>query len=162
MYRGNDSGLWNERPLMVIFAALIALMLVVPPPSQAWIFPYDIMEEAYIKEVESWAHPDGEGADLRINFSRDHSMLLLVGYGAPGEVRVMDRNMTTLAILEPPHEGFIAKDASWAEDDSSVAIWGRAPAVVNDTIAMYDVPSFIQNTTPPWIALVDLPRIDQH
>jgi WD40 repeat protein len=156
----NGSRPWGKRLLGVTLTALVALMLVVPPASHAWIYPYDPLEEAYMKEVESWAHPDGEGADLRINFSRDHSMLLLVGYGAPGEVRVMDRNMTTLAVLEPPHEGFMAKDASWAMDDSSVMIWGRAPSDINDTMAMYDVPSFVQNTTSPWIALVDLPQID--
>ena len=145
---------------MVTFTALVALMLLAPFPSQAWVFPYDTIEEAYIKEVGSWAHPDGEGADLYFNFSDDHSMLLLVGYGAPGEVRVMDRNMTTLAVLEPPHEGFLAKGASWGMGAISLAVWGRAPSDDNDTIAMYDVPSFLQNTTLPWIALVDLPQID--
>jgi hypothetical protein len=160
MKGGNLGRSWNGRPLMMAFTALVTLMLLVPPPSQAWIFPYDPIEEAYIKEAESWAHPDGEGADLHFNFSRDHSMLLMVGYGAPGEVRVMDRNMSTLAILEPPHEGFLAKGASWAEDDSSVVVWGRAPADINDTIALYDLPSFTQNRTQPWIDLVDLPHID--
>ena len=160
MSLGNESRSFGRRPIKVLLPILVALVLVAPFPSNAWIFPYDPIEEAYLKEVGSWAHPDGGGSDLYINFSFDHSMLLLVGYGAPGEVRVMDRNMTTLAVLEPPHEGFMAKGASWADGAISLAVWGRAATDENDTIAMYDVPSFIQNTDRPWIGLVDLPLVD--
>ena len=151
--------LGDHLPLKVV-TVLLVLVLVSPPPSQAWIFPFDPMEEAYIKEAETWAHPEGGGADLRFNFSFDHSMVLLIGFGAPGEVRVVDRNMSTLAVLEPPHEGFMVKGASWGEGDVSIAVWGGAPSDENDTIALYDVPSFQQNLTPPWIDLVDLPQID--
>ena len=89
-------------------------------------------------ETGSWRDPGGAGSDLRVDPSPDGSRLLLVGYGAPNELRVTDRSLKTLAVLEPPGTPFAAKGAVWSETARYIIAWGRVSGASMDAIAVYN------------------------
>jgi len=89
-------------------------------------------------ETGSWRDPGGAGSDLRVDPSPDGSRLLLIGYGAPNELRVTDRSLKTLSVLEPPGTPFAAKGAVWSETARYIIAWGRVSGASMDAIAVYN------------------------
>ncbi len=148
----------GRSPRTVAAVLACALLLVASLPA-AHTFPYDPEEHSYLREVASWKDPGGAGADLRFKLSPDATRLLLVGYGAPGEVRVTDLDLGNATVLEPPSPGFVAKGADWSQTGERIAVWGEAQE--GPRLAVYDQPSYIRNTTAGWLDLVTFPEVTE-
>jgi ribosomal protein L32E len=154
-------GRFRGKPLGALLIILILMAILSPALSSAWTFPYDVGKESRIEEVISWRHPDGEGMNLRFEPSHDGTMLLLTGYGGPDEVRVVDRNLTTLMVLALPEEPFHLKGATWSELDDRIAVWGTVGAIESDVLVLFDVTTTERNESAPWLDIVDLETIDE-
>ncbi len=151
--------LWTGTTSLVAVLLLLG-MLLVPPPSTGDTFLYDPERDAFIEEVASWRDPGGRGVDLRFNLSSDGSMILLRGYGSPDELRVVDLDMETLAVLprvEMPHE---VRGFTWSETDQWIVAWSRPDGGGPDFLQVFDVPSFEPNGSAHWVDAIDLVEID--
>ncbi len=144
----------------IAIVAVLLGMTQMPSFTSGDTFMYDPERDAFIEEVAAWTDPGGRGADLRFNFSTDGSMILLRGYGSPNELRVVDLEMETLAVLprvEMPHE---VRGFTWSETDRWIVAWSRPEGGGPDFLQFFDVPSFEPNTSVPWVDAIDLPTID--
>ncbi len=108
---------------LIAFCVLLLLMSVVSA-NQDW-------DDVDLEEVDHWKDPSGNGADLRIDISHDMDRLLLVGYGGPDEIRVVDRDIETIATLVPPGTDPTVKGARWSQSGTWIVAWGRSEG--NDT-----------------------------
>ncbi len=134
------------------------LLLVLCLPA-ALTYPYDPQEDSQIRLIGSWRDPGGKGADLAFEMNRDMTRLLLVGFGAPGEVWVSDLDLSNATVLEPPSPGFFARGAGWSYSEERIVVWGENED--GSPIALYDLPSYDLNTTATWLDLVTLPEVTE-
>jgi hypothetical protein len=121
--------------IVIIFLLLVGfgiLINLVPRPTDTAHF------DSSFAETGSWRDPGGAGAELRVDPSPDGSRLLLVGYGAPNELRVTDRSLRTLSVLAPPGTPFAVRGAVWSETGRSIIAWGRVSGASIDAIAVYN------------------------
>ena len=79
---------------------MVLILLVVGAPWASAELPW--WDDGTMAAVGSWQDPSGEGSDLQLEFSPDGSMLLMVGYGSPDEIRVADRDIQLVTTLSPP------------------------------------------------------------
>lgn len=110
--------------LGLIALCLLLLLTSAVSAIQTW-------DDVDLKEVDHWKDPAGNGADLMIDISHDMDRLLLVGYGGPDEIRVVDREVKTIATLVPPGTDPTVKGARWSQSGTWIVAWGRAEG--NDT-----------------------------
>jgi hypothetical protein len=118
--------------LVVFLIAFTTLMNHRPKTTESSHF------DSSFAETGSWRDPGGAGSDLRVDPSPDGSRLLLVGYGAPNELRVTDRSLKTIAVLEPPGTPFAVRGAVWSETARYIVAWGRVSGATVDAIAVYN------------------------
>ena len=95
-----------------------------------------------LEKTGEWRDPSAAGADLRFDVSPDGSRLLLVGYGAPNELRVTDRSLKTLSVLAPPGTPFAVKGAVWSDTGRYILVWGRVADESVDALTVYDAATF--------------------
>lgn len=102
-------------------------------------------DTAELLHVEDWRDGGHQGADLTVDISADGSRLLLMGYAAPDDVRVTDRDLVPVAVLEPGPNPFDVKGAAWSATDGSALVWGRAAGGDRDVILAYEAPTYALN-----------------
>ena len=102
-------------------------------------------DTAELLHVADWRDGGHQGADLTVDISADGSRLLLVGYAAPDDVRVTDRDLVPVAVLEPGPGPFDVKGAAWSATDGSALVWGRAAGGDRDVILAYEAPTYALN-----------------
>ncbi len=135
---------YNERPSLTRGLAwwlalpmvLIALVLLCQPSTGI------IWHEGAIEETGSWSEDDWAGGPYTMEYSYDGSMVMLVGYGGPDEVRIMDRNMTLLGKWEPTEPNLSVEGAYWSDSDERITVWGTNGTEENDTLLILSVPGF--------------------
>ena len=126
--------------IAVLVAALVAFGLCM---NFLFLYEYEPPRvDVVFNETGSWRDPGGAGADLRVDPSPDGSRLLLVGYGAPDELRVADRSLKTLAVLTPPGTPFAVSGAAWSEKGQYIIAWGRVAGASIDAIAVYGASTY--------------------
>ena len=160
LHTGVDIRLPGRGVPAIVVCLLLASLALFPAPSPGDTFLYDPERDAFIEEVASWTDPGGAGADLLFNLSSDGSMILLRGYGSPNELRVVDLDMGTIAVLpriELPHE---VRGFTWSELDQWIVAWSRPEGGGSDFLQVFDVPSFRPNGSVPWVDAIDLVEID--
>ena len=140
-------------------AVIACAFLLVASLLAVQTYPYDPEQDSFLVMVTSWRDPGGKGADLSFDLNQDMTRLLLVGYGAPGEVRVTDLDLGNATVLEPPSPGFFAKGAEWSHSEERIVVWGEA--LEGASFAVYDLPSYQRNTTALWLDLVTLPEVTE-
>ena len=139
-------------PMAILTMLALALLLVASSGAAAEDRWWD---DLAITEAGSWSDPTGEGTDLRIDTSPDGSKLLMVGFGSPDEVRVVDRDIRTVAILTPPGPNATVSGARWSEAGTWVVAWGRAEGEDRDFLCAWDGSTFepsdvlFENDTAP-------------
>ena len=100
-----------------------------------------------IHEGDEFRHPANRGLDLTGDITNNGSLLLLVGYVRSDDVRVVDRNMTTIAVLEDGSSTFHVKGAVWSDSEEFIAVWGREVGASRDDLRIYMSPSYEINDT---------------
>ncbi len=138
----------------VVVAALL-LMGTIPV---AYAFPYDPYRHSFLLEMESWRDPGGEGADLTLHINPVGDRLLLLGYGAPGEVRITDLDTGNPTVLETPGPGFNITGCHWSMSGDQVVVWGDEGG--EPRILVYDAGTASLNGSVAWLDLVDLGEVN--
>jgi hypothetical protein len=142
-----------------IATAIACTLLLVATLPTIHSYPYDPEEHSYLVEVASWRHPGKDGADLTFQLNQAETRLLLVGYGARGEVRVTDLDLGNATVLDPPSPDFLAKGAEWSHTEDRIVVWGEARE--GTPFGVYDLPSYRMNTTAEWLDLVTFPEVTE-
>jgi hypothetical protein len=145
------------RPLQGVIACLVVTMMLAPPAGGDVSNQYVTVD---IVEGPEWRETGGGGQDLGLDFHPGGSRLLLVGYGAPGEVRVTDTELGTVAVIDLPEEDLEVRGALWSSGKGRVLVWGSSPGEANDSLLVYVPPHYTLNTTMVPREEVPLARID--
>jgi hypothetical protein len=116
--------------------ATLMVLIVIASLAVAGEVPF--WDNATLTEVDAWRDPGGEGADLRFDQSRDGQRLVMVGFGSPDEIRVVDREIQTLAVLSPPGNNSTVRGARWSFMDTWLVAWGRAEGADHDFLAAWN------------------------
>ena len=143
----------------VATTVIVCTFLLVASLPTTHSYPYDPEEHSFLIKVASWRDAGEKGADLTFELNQDMTRLLLVGYGAPGEVRVTDLDLGNATVLEPPSPGFFARGAEWSLTEKRIVVWGEPQE--GASFAVYDLPSYRLNTTATWLDLVTLPEVTE-
>ena len=77
-----------------------------------------------------------------MEYSYDGSMIMLVGYGGPNEVLIMDRDTTLLGKWEPTEPNLSVEGAYWSTSDERITVLGTNGTEANDTLLILSVPEF--------------------
>ncbi|MCK5254144.1 MAG: hypothetical protein KAQ96_14395, partial [Thermoplasmata archaeon] len=144
---------------MVTIAMVLAMLLFIPSLPVVSTFPYDPYIHSRMNIVDTWRDPGEGGEDLSFRVSTDGTSLLLLGYGAPGEVRVTDLDTGNATVLEPPGPDFKVTGCDWSMAEDQIVVWGEATE--GPLIVVYDVPSYLPNSTVRWPGLVDLVQVTE-
>ncbi len=140
-------------------ATLMCAVLLVSSAPAVQTFPYDPHEHCTLRLIDSWRDPGGLGSDLVFVLNVEGNRLLLVGYGAPGEVRVTDLDLGNAIVMEPPSPGFFARGADWTRSEENVVVWGDA--LGGEPLALFDVSTGRLDETAAWLDLVDLVEVTE-
>lgn len=124
--------------------ALLALLLMTPAVTAQG---GEAIEVAVLEHVEEWRDAGHQGAGLSVDITMDGSRLLLVGYAAPDDVRVTDRELAPLAVLATGPGPFDVKGAVWSSTDRTALVWGRAEGGDRDVVMAYEAPSYALNVS---------------
>ncbi len=142
-----------RRPTLGLVAfCVLLLMASVVSGNQDW-------DDVDLEEVDHWKDPTGNGADLWIDISHDMDRLLLVGYGGPDEIRVVDRDIETIATLVPPGTDPTVKGARWSQSGTWIVAWGRAEGNDTDFLAAWNGTTYepadnlFENDTTPLVEI---------
>ena len=119
---------------------MVLILLVVGAPWASAELPW--WDDGTMAAVGSWQDPSGEGSDLQLEFSPDGSMLLMVGYGSPDEIRVADRDIQLVTTLSPPGLNATVKGARWSHQGTWVVAWGREEGGSRDYLRAWGTASF--------------------
>jgi hypothetical protein len=138
--------------LGLIALCLLLLLTSTVSAIQTW-------DDVDLKEVDHWKDPAGNGADLMMDISHDLDRLLLVGYGSPDEIRVVDRDVNTIATLVPPGSDPTVKGARWSESGTWIVAWGRAGGNDSDFLTAWNGTTYepannlFENDTTPLVEI---------
>jgi hypothetical protein len=149
----------KSRSSTMAITILIAFALLVPSLPLASSFPYDPYIHSSLRIVGTWKDPGGGGEDLRFRVSTDGTRLLMLGYGAPDEVRISDLDTGNATILEPPVPGYDVIGCDWNEEEDQVVVWGGEGG--GPLIVVYDLPTGNINDSVEWIDLIDLASVSE-
>ncbi|UCC94094.1 MAG: WD40 repeat domain-containing protein [Thermoplasmata archaeon] len=95
-----------------------------------------------MKEIGTWNDPGGQGNIDQIDLTSEGDRLALLGYSSPGDLRVTDRELETLAVLEPPHEGAVIEGVRWSVKTRWICAWGSAEEVDHDLFWLWDAETY--------------------
>jgi hypothetical protein len=119
-------------------------------------------ERVDLVEKGNWRDPGGLGSELRFDQTNDGERLVLLGYASPNDLRVVDRNVDTLAVLEPPGEDPVIEGVRWSDTGEWVCAWGMADGIDHDLLWIWNSTTYepsdwlFENHTTP---LADLDSI---
>ncbi len=100
-----------------------------------------VWHEGVIEREEAWPGEGWAGGEYTVELSHDGSKVMLVGYGGPDEVRVLDREFGLVGTWEPPGENMSVEGASWATSDDMISVWGSNGSGP-DFLSILSVPGF--------------------
>ncbi|UCC92920.1 MAG: hypothetical protein JSW25_09690 [Thermoplasmata archaeon] len=86
--------------------------------------------------------PGASATPLTLMYDLEGSKALLRGYDHEDELRVVDGDLETLAILEPPSEGFSVDGAVISANGNHVFAWGRTPTNTSDMLVAYNLTDY--------------------
>jgi len=112
----------------------VVLIVVMPAPVMAWL-RYDVK----IEEVGPSLGPGEDSSGLAFESHPQGTHYLITGYGHAGEFRVLDEDLGTVAVIEPPEDGYVIRGCAFSDWGVRVLVWGRATGDANDTVLLYDV-----------------------
>lgn len=152
---------WNGtgKAMGAVIVVAVVVMLSIPTPVTAGL-GYDVT----ITEVGPSLPPGRDSADLALESSPEGTHYLISGYGHPGEHRVLDGDLSTVKVLEPPVEGQTIKGCTFSDWRARVLMWCRPSDGGNDTLHLYDVDKgeFVEGFMPngtPQVGTIDHARI---
>jgi hypothetical protein len=134
-------------------------MVMVPSIPIVGAFPYDPYVHSSLQVMDTWRDPGGGGEDLHFRVNTDGSRLLLLGYGAPNEVRLTDLDTGNATILKLPSPDFKTLGADWSMNEDKVVVWGVWES--DPLMVVYDLPSAEVNDSVEWLDLVDLAQVTE-
>ena len=102
----------------------------------------EVWHEGTIEETDRWSDDEWAGEPYSMEYSYDGSMIMLVGYGGPNEVRIMDRDMALLGKWEPSEPNLSVEGAYWETSNQMITVWGSNGTEENDTLLILSVPEF--------------------
>ncbi len=120
---------WIAIPMVLIALVLLCL----PSTAEVW-------HEGIIEETGSWSDEDWTGEPYSMEYSYDGSMVMLVGYGGPNEIRIMDREMALLGKWEPTGPNLAIEGAYWSTSGEMITVWGSNGTEENDALLILSVP----------------------
>ena len=119
------------------FALLVALAMLLPATLGG--AAVELRYHVRIAEAGPSLPPGADSSDPFLDSSPDGSLYIMSGHAHAGEYRVLDRDLTTLEVLEPPGEGVVIKGCTLSDWGPRVLMWGGVPGEGNDTVPLYDV-----------------------
>ena len=122
---------WIALPMVLLTLVLLC------QPSTAHIW-----HEGTIEETGRWSDDEWAGEPYSMEYSYDGSMIMLLGYGGPNEVRIMDRDMALLGKWEPTGSNLSIEGALWSTSDEMITVWGTNGTEEKDALLMLSVPDF--------------------
>jgi len=137
-------------------ALAVVLTLVVPfPVTASQYYDVDITEEG-----PSLA-PGEDSSDIAFESHPSRNHYLISGYGHAGEFRILDRDLDTVKVIEPPADGFEIRGCAFSYWQVRLLVWGRASGDAADTVHLYDVnqSAYVSDIVPN--GTVPLVTIDQ-
>ena len=111
------------------------LLILVSAAVSADEVPYEPVE---VVELGAWRDQGGLGKDLRFDQSPDGERLVLLGYASPHDLRVTDRDLKTLAVLDPPNDNAVVEGMRWSSTGEWVCAWGSADDVDHDLMWVWN------------------------
>jgi hypothetical protein len=99
-------------------------------------------DDVELVELGKWQDPGGYGPIVQIDQTSDGDRLLVLASGSPDRIRITDRDLDTLAVLEPPHEDPLIEGAHWTDSGDWVYAWGSAEGVDHDLLWMWNTTDY--------------------
>ncbi len=133
--------------------AVVLMALAVPPQGVDAYYVVKITEDG-----PSLPPSDGSSS-MTFESSPEGTYYLITGYGEAGEFRVLDSDMSTVRVIEPPEDGFVMKGCTFSDWGARLLVWGRASGDDNDTVRFYDGDSdsylddLLVNVTVPLVTI---------
>ena len=125
-----------------VLPCLLLLLICSSLSATADTVVYDVS----LVEEDRSLPPGGSGGPLMMYMDWYGTKMLLRGYGAEDELRVVDMDLNTLGILESPGPGFTLKGCSLSHEGQWVMAWGAFDGEQNDTLVMYNMTSYAIDT----------------
>jgi hypothetical protein len=120
----------------------VILVLTVPLAALAEEEDVDFYYKGYTEKVDKVLGPGSAGVPVMFWYDGDGSQMLLWGRENEDDLRIMDDNLSTVAVLEPPYEEFSVKGASMAHTGRWAIAWGRTPSNTTDVLAVWDLMTY--------------------
>ncbi len=140
----------------VFSCLLLFLLLLGTLPTSA---EHTVYEVSLVEEDRSLP-PGGSGSPLLFYMDWDGTKMLLRGYGAQDELRVVDMDLETLAILEDPAPGFDLKGCSLTFSGEWAVAWGPVTGEEIDTLVVYNLTSYAIEPDCVPVGIIDIVSID--
>ncbi len=117
-----------------------------------------------ITEVGPSLPPGQDSADLAFESNPEGTHYLISGYGRAGEYRVLDGDLSTVKVLEPPVEGLTIKGCTFSDWRARVLMWCQPSGGGAYSLHLYDVDAgeFVEGFMPngtPQVETIDHARI---
>lgn len=143
------------------FTAAVILLLLLPAASHGLAEDGEDVTfyQAHLVETGEGLGAAASGSPPTVRYNVDGSKVLLLGYASPDEVRILDADLETLAILEPPSPGFSVKGAEIDHWGRHAYVWGRSSGAASDTAHVYSLtnytlrPNFLPSVTPTLVEI---------
>ena len=152
MGNGRTEGITRSGPSVLILAMLMLAGVATCENDQ--------VTRGSMERLEGGMPATGNGTFLRIEHAFEGETSLVWGHDGPGDLRIVDDNLTTLGVLPLPSPGFHVKGASISEGGVRAFVWGHARSGDNDTVIVYNLTTFEIDPGYLPVGLIDMVRVD--
>jgi hypothetical protein len=121
---------------------LVIILLLSSPVGAAKEEEANYYWKGTLEKVDKGLEPGGSGSSVELMYDQNGMRALLWGYDHADELRVLDSDLGTLAVLEPPYEGFSIEGAIITESGRYVLAWGRSPSNTTDVLVAYNLTDY--------------------
>jgi len=129
----------------IALTVLVLALLLASVPSTALEDEEEGVTFIYIgvaERLERGLGPAPSGGPVTVMFDGGGDRMLVVGYEHANDLRVLDRDLALLGVLEPPFEGFNVSGATISERGTQVLAWGRTPSNATDVLVAFSLVGF--------------------
>ncbi|NIW84599.1 MAG: hypothetical protein GWN18_19005 [Thermoplasmata archaeon] len=102
----------------------------------------DFYYRGELERLDKGLGPGTAGAPVRMMYDKTGERVLIQGREGVDDLRVLDNDLNTLAVLEPPYEDFHVSGAIMSWYGERVITWGRTPFNSTDVVVTYNLTHF--------------------
>lgn len=127
----------------MLTAAVVLALLLASAPSEG--LEEDGVSFVYIgvtERLERGLGPAPSSGPVTVVLDGTGDRMLVIGHEHADDLRVLDRDMTLMGVLEPPYDDFSVSGATISERGTWVLAWGRTPSNATDVMMVFDLADF--------------------